>query len=90
MDKHRGCVSCGAAVSAVAGLEFSMAGRGWLYAVMAGPGMVPSLPIWNPLLAAHSRTSDVLACHCEPVIGTRLACPGDPDGLADKVAGASV
>jgi hypothetical protein len=42
-----------------------------LYAVMAGPGMVPSLPIWNPLLAAHSRTSDVLACHREPVISAR-------------------
>ena len=50
---------------------------------------MPSLPIWKPLLAAHFLTSDVLACHWEPVISAR-GCPGPghPDGLGDEVGGA--
>jgi len=60
-----------------------------LQAALAVPGMVPSESIWNPLLAAHARTSDVLACHREPVISARLARPADPDCLADQIAGSA-
>ena len=39
-----------------------------MYAVMAGPGMVPSAPSSKPALRAQFLTSEVLACHCEPAI----------------------
>jgi len=38
---------------------------------MARSGMLPSLPISKPALSAQLLTSDVLACHREPVISAR-------------------
>ena len=79
-DSGYGCRGCG---------QYGRSGCVWLYAVMACPGMVPSAPIWKPLPAAHSLTSDVPACQVEPVMSAR-GCRARAmlDGLGDKVGGA--
>ena len=52
-------------------VQYGRCGCVWLYAAIACTGIMRSAPSSKPALSAQFLTSDVLACHREPVISAR-------------------